>query len=246
MALLATGDSGAALKELAETARLDPNDPAADHVAGRIHASAKRFDAAIASFDKALGIRPDFLPALSDRADLHAELGHDALAAADYERLLVLSPKNATASLKLGMVYQRLNRMDDASKAYRSALAMNADLPVAWNNLAMIALRRNEDPAQAVAWAKRAVALAPKVPQFQDTLGWSYRAQGDRTRAIAALETASRLPPPQADILFRLGTVYEESDRRADAKAAYTRALSLKSDFPDAALARARLSALSK
>ena len=110
----------------------------------------------------------------------------------------------------------------------------------------MISLRRGEKSDQAVVWAKKAVALAPKVPQFHDTLGWSYRAQGDRIRATAALETASNLQPVQADIVFRLGTVYEEADRKAEAKAAYARALSLKSDFAEAAQARARLAALSK
>jgi Flp pilus assembly protein TadD len=213
---------------------------------GRVHASAKRFGPAVEALDASLRIRADHLPALSDRADVHAEQMQNAQAAADYERLLKLAPSNAIARVKLGMVYQRMKRLDDARAAYLAALQQNGSFAVAYNNLASMALERKQNVNESLPWASKAVELAPNVPQFHDTLGWAHRAAGNLPKAIASLETATKLPPPQPDIMFRLGQLYEEAGRKADAKAAYQRALAMASDFPQAGEAKARLTQLGK
>jgi tetratricopeptide (TPR) repeat protein len=241
---LAAGRKEAALAQLEETARLAPQAAELPHLIGRIQASDKRFVPALAAMDRALAINPDFLPAVSDRADIHSEAGHDALAVADYEHLLKLTPDNATARLKLGMAYHRMGRYDDAQAAYLAALKRNQNLAVAYNNLAMINLHRNGSASQAVGWAKKAVELSPQVPQFHDTLGWSHRAQGDLGRACAAMEDAVRLGPGQPELAFRLGTVYEQAGRKADARKAYQRAVASPAAFAQLSEAKARLAAL--
>jgi Flp pilus assembly protein TadD len=142
------------------------------------------------------------------------------------------------------MIYQRLNRLGDAEAAYHAALKENPGIAPAYNNLAMITLKRGGNLSNALAWAQKGVELAPSVPQFHDTLGWVYRAQGDKAKAIAALERAVSLPPPQAEIVYHLGIVYEEAGQKQNAAAAYRKALSIQADFPQAKDARARLAAL--
>ncbi len=244
LAHLAAGRKAAALAQLEETAKLAPTDPALPHMIGRIHASEKRFAPAAAAMDRALALRADFMPALSDRADIHAEAGQDALAIADYEKLVTITPDNATLRLKQGMLYHRMGRLDDARNAYQAALQRNADLAVAYNNLAMISLLRKESPAQAKTWAIKAVELAPTVPQFHDTLGQAHRASGDSAKALTALEEAARLAPKDAQVLFNLGQAYEDLARRAEARAAYQRALAADARFAKAAQARDRIAAL--
>jgi len=246
MALLASGNKAEAIAELQQAARLAPEEPAALHVIGRIHASEKRFDQAVQALTSALKIQPNFLPALSDRADVYAEMEKNREAAVDYEQVLRARPADSVTRLKLGMIYQRLDRLSDAQSAYHAALRENPKLAPAYNNLAMITVTKNGKLSDALSWAQKAVELAPNVPQFHDTLGWVYRAMGDKGKAVTSLEQASRLPPPQADIWYRLGLVYEESGKKAEAMAAYKKALALQADFPKSAEAKARISALSK
>jgi len=246
MALLASGKKPEAITELQQAARLAPKDPAAPHVIGRIHASEKRFDEAAQSLTSALQAKSDFLPALSDRADIYAEMQKNSEAAADYEQILRVRPKDSVIRLKLGMIYQRLNRLRDAESTYHAALKENPDLAPAYNNLAMIALNSDGKSSNALSWAQKAVELAPKVPQFHDTLGWVHRARGDKVKAVAALEEATRLPPPQADIWYRLGVVYEEAGKKGEALAAYKKALAIQANFSKSAEAKARIVALGK
>ena len=83
------------------------------------------------------------MPALYDRADVYAEMNKDQDAAIDYERILDINPDDNIVRLKLGMIYQRLDRFTDAETAYHEALKGNPNLALAYNNLAMLALKPN-------------------------------------------------------------------------------------------------------
>ncbi len=246
MANLALDRKDRARTELAKAVVLAPKDPALLHMIGRIEASEKRFPQAIAAMDRALSIDPRMAAALSDRADIHAEVEQNKQAAADYEALLKLAPETPPTLLKLGMVYQRLDRLDDARRSYLAALALNKDLPVAYNNLASMSLARKESAVQANTWARNAVALAPKVPHFQDTLGMSFRALGDHVRAIEALRTAVSLNSNEVVFLFHLGLAYEDAGRKAEAADAYSLAVKVAPNTPEALQARTRLAALKR
>ena len=244
LALLAGGDRAGALAELQRLAKDTPTDPTAWHLIGRIHASEKRYGEAVKALTEALRIKPDFLPALVDRADVYAAAGEDRKAAADYEQVLKRQPDDAVSRVKLGMIYQRLGDTGKAEASYRAALKTNPDLPPAANNLAMIELRKGRNLDEALSLSRKAVALAPEVPQFHDTLGQVLRARGDRSGAIAATEKATTLKPPQAEIWYHLGRLYEEAGRKDPAVKAYRRALELDPKFQDAAATRSRLQAL--
>ncbi len=131
LALLAGGDRAGALVELQRLAKDTPTDPTAWHLIGRIHASEKRYGEAVKALTEALRIQPDFLPALLDRADVHAAAGEDRKAAADYEQALKRQPGDAVSRVKLGMIYQRMGDTDKAEASYRAALKANPDLPPA-------------------------------------------------------------------------------------------------------------------
>ncbi len=244
MALLAQDKKDAALAELQVAAKLAPKDPALPHMAGRVLASQKQFKPAVQQFSQALALDAQFVPALSDRADVLAEMRDDPAALADLVRLVKLQPDNPTARLKHGMVAQRSGRLDEARASYLHALKLNDGLAVAHNNLASMALDRQEPPAQALTWAQRAVALAPNVPQFQSTLGWALWRSGQMPAALAAMERAAQLGPQVPEVLARLGELHEAMGQKAQAKAAYQKALAVGGDFPQAAQVQRRLAAL--
>jgi len=244
MTLLATGDTRGAITELQEAVKRAPEDAAAWHLLGRVYASDKRYPEAVKALSQSLALQPDTLAVVLDRGDVYNEMGEDAKAASDYALASRLNPRDPVSRVKLGMVMQRLGDTARAEAAYRDALRLKPDLAIACNNLAMISLRKGGNLDDALALAKRAVAASPNVPQFHDTQGWVHRARGERTLAVAALQQAVKLPPPQAEIWYHLGIVLEESGRKQDAVAAYRKALGIDARFAEAADATTRITKL--
>jgi Tfp pilus assembly protein PilF len=246
IALLSGGNPQAALAELQAVTKAAPRDPTAWHLIGRIQAAQGKYVEAASALTEALRVQGDFMPALLDRADVYAEMGDDRKAAVDYERAIKLNPRDAVSRVKLGMIYQRTGATQRAEESYRAALRLDPNLAPAANNLAMMTLRAGGNLDEALELARKAVAAAPQVPQFHDTLGRVLRARGTRAAAIAAFEKATTLPPPQADPWYQLGELYEEAGNRSAAQAAYRKALELDPKSPQAAAARTRLQALGR
>jgi len=112
--------------------------------------------------------------------------------------------------------------------------------------LAWISVQHNTRLDEAVTWAEQAVALAPKISAFQDTLGWVHRKRGELDKAADVLKKATALKPEQADIFYHLGVVEAERGQNQKAVAALTKALELNAKFTDADDARQRLQSLQK
>jgi Flp pilus assembly protein TadD len=94
--------------------------------------------------------------------------------------------------------------------------------------------------------AKKAVELEPKVSQFQDTLGWVYRARGELDKAAEVLQKAAKIEPQQAVIWYHLGIIQAERKKTKDAEAALRQALQIQQNFPESEDARKRLAELAK
>ena len=89
------GEFEAAEQLIGEALKLDPNSPELWSNRGTAQVAAKRQEAALASFTRALQLAPDFLGALANRAHVLFELQRYAEAIPDYEKLLARDPGHA-------------------------------------------------------------------------------------------------------------------------------------------------------
>lgn len=80
--------------------------------------------------------------AMQRTALLAYEDGEDRKAEALYLGLLKISPNDAETWLRLGNLYARSNRPDNAADAYQHAVLLNPDDPRAWYNLGVIRQRQ--------------------------------------------------------------------------------------------------------
>jgi tetratricopeptide (TPR) repeat protein len=181
-----------------------------------------------------------------DRGDAYAAKGDTARAVADYEAALDKNSRYAPAYLKLGMLYQGQQRWREAESAYLKCVEADPSNVVAYNNLAWMAAEQKRRPDDALAWARKAVELAPKSPAVRDTLAWVHRNRGELKEAQSVLEKAASMSPPHAGVQYRLGVVYSEQGRERDALAAFEKALDIEKSFPEAEEARRRIAALKK
>ena len=94
----------------------------------------KRPEAAIASYDKAIGLRPDYAEAYANRGNALRDLKHPDEALASYDTAIALKPDYAEAHNNRGMVLQDLKRPDEAIASYEKAIALKSDYAQAYSN----------------------------------------------------------------------------------------------------------------
>lgn len=82
------------------------------------------------------------LISLNREAQLASESGETAKAEALYKSLVRRMPNDADTWLRLGNLYARNNKPDEAVGAYHRALIINSKEPRAWYNLSVIRMRQ--------------------------------------------------------------------------------------------------------
>ncbi|HEX7880773.1 MAG TPA: tetratricopeptide repeat protein, partial [Candidatus Eisenbacteria bacterium] len=97
---------------------------------------------AINLFDAALRAAPDNRSALFNLGRLHNSQGQFALTIPILERLTALEPHDAEAWNNLGVARLQLGRLDEAGRAFMSALSAAPDLVPAVGNFAQVLVRQ--------------------------------------------------------------------------------------------------------
>jgi tetratricopeptide (TPR) repeat protein len=82
------------------------------------------------------------LVTINREAELAYESGESAKAEALYKSLVRKMPNDAETWFRLGNLYARNNRPDEAANAYQKALLANNADPRAWHNLGVVRLRQ--------------------------------------------------------------------------------------------------------
>jgi tetratricopeptide (TPR) repeat protein len=247
--LAALNKTEEALAEFDEAGRLAPTNPLPYLAIGRVYTAQKEYDKALEAFAAALDRQPSFIQARLDRAKIFMGQGKVNYALAEYWAVVRVQPKLVTVLVQIGMIHQQRQELNEAERVYLDAIQRDPNQVLAYNNLAYMAAERKEKLNEALGWAQKAVELAPKAPEFHDTLGWVHRARGELDQALAALEKAASLEQfaqtksNQAEILYHLGIIYAEKGRVQESGVALRKALDLRADFTGANDARQRLAA---
>jgi Flp pilus assembly protein TadD len=142
----------------------------------------------------------------------------------------------------IGVLFEGQGRVADAEKQYQRVLAVDPHAAIAANNLAYIYVASNRNLDQALQLAQTAAAGMPDEPQVSDTVGWIYVKKNLAASGIPHLEASVKKTPNEPVAQYHLGMAYMQTGDYDKAKAALSKALSLKADFEGAAEARKTLS----
>jgi predicted Zn-dependent protease len=162
---------------------------------------------ALAVFDLGEKDMPDLLSIPMARAEWLARTGHPDAAIAEYERLIVRAPDDASIANNLAWILAD-SRGDRASLARALSLVerfAGDDEPGRLDTLGWIQLRLGQ-AARAATTLERAALLAPDSPLIQMHLGMALHAGGDAARGDALLRKvlASKATLPHRDEAQRL------------------------------------------
>ncbi|NES95824.1 MAG: tetratricopeptide repeat protein [Desertifilum sp. SIO1I2] len=184
------------------------------------------FLGAIASYDKALEIKPDLHEAWFNRGVALGNIGRREEAIAAYNRALEIQPNDHIPWNGLGNALNDLGRYEEAIAAYNRALEIQPNDHIPWNGLgnALGDLGRYEE---AIAAYNRALEIQPNDHSAWNGLGATLRDLGRYEEAIAAYNRALEIQPNDHSAWNGLGATLRDLGRYEEAIAAYNRALEI-------------------
>ena len=153
-----------------------------------------RHEEAIASFDKALEIKPDNDQAWYNRGIALDNLGSYQEAIASYNQALEIKPDKDQAWYNRGIALGNLGSYEDAIASYDKALEIKPDKDQAWNNrgVALGNLGRYEEE---IASYDKALEFKPDKDQAWNNRGVALGNLGSYQEAIASYDKALELNP---------------------------------------------------
>lgn len=200
---------------------------------GLAEEQAKRPAAAIAAYSKATDLRPGFADAHNNLGMLLKGLGRTDEAMAAFRRAIAAAPKHHLALCNLGNTLWDAQQRDEAISAYEACIAAAPSYIFPYINIACIC-REQHRMADAVQYARRAVAVDGRNARANAVLAGSLHALGEYDDAKAALAKTLALASDNADVLYELANACRDCGQLADAVDLYRRGCALRPGFAGA------------
>jgi tetratricopeptide (TPR) repeat protein len=153
-------------------------------------------------------------------------------------------PKSIAAQTMVGLVLERMNRIEDAKKTYERVIAMDRHAAVAANNLAWLYAEGGGNIDIATELAQTAKSQAPDQPAFNDTLGWIYYKKNLADQAVPLFRQSLEKDADNALTHYHLGMAYAKMGEDSKAIGELKRALALDPKLSTADEARRTLKEL--
>jgi tetratricopeptide (TPR) repeat protein len=184
----------------------------------------ERLDEAIAHYQKALAINPDYPNAKNDLGTALLKKGRADEAIACYQQALQIEPDYVKARNNLGNALLQEGRMEEAITQYQEVLQIKPDFAEACYNLGSILLQMGKAD-DALTHFQRALQINPNYVDARVDLGSVLLQKGRMDDAIAQFRQALQLNPGCAAAHINLGTALLQKGSAAEAIAHYQQAL---------------------
>jgi tetratricopeptide (TPR) repeat protein len=195
----------------------------------------KRFDEALASYDKAIALKGDRDPALLNcRGSVLRNLGRLDEALADLDAAIALRPNLVEAFNNRANVLKDLERPEAALEDYARAIALRPDNADSFNNRGNLHKQLAQHD-QALLDYEKAIALKPDYAEACYNYGTTLFELDRFDPALMQLSRAIELKPDYAEAFYNRGTTLMALRRIDDALADFAKAIALKPDYPEAA-----------
>lgn len=227
VALYRQGRLAEALAHAEELLGRYPNGEVLCNIAGALNAGLGRLDRAIACYDRAVALAPDYFEALNNRGNALKDSKRLPEALASYDAALRFNPGYADAHINRGITLALLKRLDDALASYDLAVANNPDRAEAHNNRGN-ALKDLNRLQEALASYEAAIRLRPNYANAYVNRGNVLKKLRRLEDAVASYDKAIALAPKLVEAFTNRGSVLRDLKRLDEALASQEQALRLK------------------
>jgi tetratricopeptide (TPR) repeat protein len=226
------GQPAAALKLIAAALKANAKAAHAHSNQGLVLAVLDRHAEALASYERAIALKPEYPEALNNRGNALRALGRCEEALASFERAIALRSDYAEAYNNRGNALAALGRGEEALASYDAALALNPRHADALVNRAQV-LRTTGRAEDALASLDRALILDAKHATAHALRGGLLRALMRPQEAVASFSQALALKPDDVDALAGRANTHYDLKSFGEALADYDRVLALRPDYAE-------------
>jgi protein O-GlcNAc transferase len=208
------------------------------HLLAMVQTRLGRLNDALASYERALVIRPTDAEALNNCGLVLQKLRRFDEALASYDRALAFQPDLAQALRNRGnLLFFEQNRFEEALTSYNKVLAIKRDDVATLANRGRILylLKRFEE---ALASYDEAIALKPDHADVLYNRAKVLRVLQRFQGALACYDQVLELQPQHAQALNARGNILRDLKRFAEALASYEQALAMRPDYTEAIINR--------
>ncbi|QDF98593.1 hypothetical protein CJ010_19645 [Azoarcus sp. DD4] len=224
-------------KALAAQAQLEkkqPNNPQTHNLKGGILMGLKDLPKARLAFEKALELKPDFLPAANNLARLDMADKRPDMAKARFETLLQHNPKHANALIAYSELQVALGE-PAATVLATLERAIAVDQTAVPPQLALIRHHlRQRDGAKALALAQKLAGTQSGNPAVVEALGRSQLLAGEQQQALATFNKLASMQPQATAPLLLLADVQRAAKETTQAEQSLRKALEIQPNLVDA------------
>jgi tetratricopeptide (TPR) repeat protein len=188
------------------------DEPFPADLAGTVFLRLGRLKQAVASYNRAIRIKPDYARAHNNLGNALSALGQYEEAVASFSTALQLEPDYAGASLNLGIAQVNLGMPEAAIVSYREALRVDPDFAEAHNSLGN-ALTSVGKPQDAIASYSEALRIKPGYSEAHWNMSHAKDyAQGDPhlDQMLQLLTQADISDHDRVNLNFALGKVHDD------------------------------------
>ena len=205
-----------ALEAVSRLEKKQPNNPLVYNLKGIVYLAKRNLPDARASFERALQIQADYLPAVSNLAMLDRAENKPDVARKRYDAILEKEPKNEQALLALANFVQLLGGdPSEIESLIKRAVAAAPQSASARAALVAFYMRKG-DSKQALLTAQDASSALPNDPRMLDLLGRVQMATGDASLAVGTFTKLVAARPGAVEPLILLArslVLVKEYDR---------------------------------
>jgi tetratricopeptide (TPR) repeat protein len=177
--------------ELEKLAEASPRNPLYPYWEGRLDYDGQNLPAAIAKFEKAIALDPEFMKAYDNLGLCLEGIGKYEEAIQQYRNAIRLNREHnihsAWPPMNLGALLTKLDRLEEAEPLFRESLQFDANFAQSHYQLGVLLQKQNKIPA-AVDELKRAATLDPVYSEPHYALARVYRRAGDLEQAQRELQ----------------------------------------------------------
>lgn len=162
--------------------------------AHQFYKSKREFSRAEQVLKQAIQLKPENIDYRLGLAGLYADTGRPEDAIKVCEEILTSDPQNRFCYLNIGILTSRLNRFEEAEKAFRHAIELAPRSSEGYQQLSRLFLKRGVNLTEAKSLAQTAADLKPTADNLY-LLAWACDRTGDVSLGVEAIDAALRLDP---------------------------------------------------
>ncbi|WP_170937202.1 MULTISPECIES: tetratricopeptide repeat protein [Rhodomicrobium] len=217
------------IASLSEVIKNNPSDANALNLRGAAYGAAGEYDKAVADFNAALAINPQYPQAYANRALIRVRGKQLQQAIADYDQAISLDPKYAAAYVGRGNVYRMMNNHPMAIADLSRAIEIQPD-PVAHFNRGLSRQAVGQH-AQAIDDFDNVLGFKPDAPEVYHAKGLSELELQKYEQAFDDFHKAAQGSKDNYEAWALRGKAAEGMGAKKEAARAYQRALQINPSF---------------